>query len=297
MDNKNNLAKPNYVGDKVIEIEGRSGDMKLSISGYSGLNNGINASAVMLLDCMMVVATMEGLRKTLVKLPLKDYMAMRGLSDIKSIREQVKRDLNALWRVSFEYRNKNKKQGTWLQARILADMGQIENGDIIFGFSHTFFDIFMIERNKPLFMYFPIDALKGNIRQHPYKFWLARRIALHKRLNLGENNENIIGVQTLISACPNFPTLEDVSRGNRNITSRIVAPFERDMNELASVFTWHYNGKNPKHYDEFVASSITIHWCNYPDVEKLTDKKTEYRSHRSATATPRKKGSGVQVRG
>jgi hypothetical protein len=261
-------------------------DFKLFIKGYMELANGVNQSAAMLLDSLMIAATQSGLRSTLITLPLKEYMNMRDLRDEKETRAQVKRDIDALERVSFEYRGIGK-QRAWLRVSIAGGtVGQIKNGDIVFRFNQDFFDSYRIgSENKYLYMYFPREALRGNIRQHPHKYWIARKIAEHKRMNLGKPNEDIISVQTLIDACPHFPNYESIIKSSdRHILERIIDPFERDMDELNQSLAWHYTDmeENPRDYQTFITATVTIIWKYYPDTKELEDKKAK-RSKKTAS--------------
>jgi hypothetical protein len=63
-----------------------SSDFKLFIQGYQELVNWVNTSASKLLDSLLIKATESGLHDTLVRLPLKEYMEMRGLRDEKETR-------------------------------------------------------------------------------------------------------------------------------------------------------------------------------------------------------------------
>ena len=256
-------------------------DFKLFIRGYRELVNGVNQSAAMLLDSLMIAATENGLQSTLITLPLREYMDIRELKDEKEIRAQVKRDIDALERVSFEYKGLGKNKGAWLKVSIAGGtVGQIKNGDIIFRFNQDFFDSFRVGTNRYIFMYFPREALRGNIKQHPHKYWLARKIAEHKRMNLGKGNEDIISVKTLIDACPHFPSY------TRRVTERIINPFERDMDELNESLSWHYTDieETPKDYQTFINATVTINWKYYPDTKKIEDGKAK-----RARATARKK--------
>lgn len=267
-----------------------SSDFRLFIRGYQELVNGVNQSAAMLLDSLMITATMNGLQSTLVKLPLREYMNMRSLKDEKETRAQVKRDIDALERVSFEYKGTGKQRGVWLKIHISGGtVGQIKNGDIIFRFNQDFFDSFKVsEKSSYLYMYFPREALKGNIRQNPHKYWLARQISTHKRMNLGKPNEDIIGVRTLIDACPNMPTYEDVMALNRNFLQHIIEPFERDMDALNETLSWHYNNseEGPQDYQTFMDATVKIHWRYYPDTKKLEEARAKWAKKLSA---PKKK--------
>lgn len=240
----------------------------------------------------MITATQNGLQSTLVKLPLREYMNMRGLKDEKETRAQVKRDIDALERVSFEYKGTGKQRGVWLKIHISGGtVGQIKNGDIIFRFNQDFFDSFKVsEKTSYLYMYFPREALQGNIRQHPHKYWLARQISTHKRMNLGKPNEDIIGVKTLIDACPNMPTYEDVMALNRNFLQHIIEPFERDMDALNETLSWHYNNseEGPQDYKTFMESTVKIQWRYYPNTKQLEDTRAKWSKKLS---TPKKKNN------
>lgn len=251
-------------------------DFKLFIRGYKELLNGVKQSAAMLLDSLMITATREGLKSTLVKLPLREYMEMRGLRDEKSTRAQVKRDIDALERISFEFKGAGIQKRVWLKVSISGGtVGQIKNGDIIFRFNQDFFDSFkMSDNGKYLYMYFPREALQVNINNHPYTYWLARKISEHKRMNLGKPNEDVVSVQTLIESCPNYPSYEEVMKTGRAVTQRIIEPFERDMDTLTDSLSWHYNSEeSPGDYKGFMESTVTIQWNNYPYAGNLVARK------------------------
>jgi len=242
-------------------------DFRLFIKGYRELAHGVKQSAAMLLDSLMIIATENGMADTLVTLPLKRYMHMRGLSDEKEIRKQVKADIDALERISFEYRGTGKNKGAWLRVHIAGGTsGQIKNGDIIFRFNQDFFDSFKVgDSGKYLYMFFPQEALQGSIRANPWKYWLARKIAEHKRMNIGKPNEDVIGVQTLIDGCPDYPTYESVMAESRHVGMLIIDPFERNMDALAPRITWEYQlPEPPRDYHDFIDANVAIHWSAYP---------------------------------
>lgn len=248
-------------------------DFKLFIKGYDELLSGVKQSAAMLLDSLMIKATETGLKDTLVTLPLNEYMAMRELKDEKETRRQVKEDLAAIERVSFEYRGTGKNKGAWLKVHISGGTtGQVKNGDIIFRFNQEFYDSFKAEEgNRYLYMYFPREALQGNIKYNPWKYWLARKISEHKRMNIGKSNENVISVKTLIDACPNFPEYKEIMEGARQISKRIIEPFERDFNALNPTITWEYQNlkESPGNYTDFIGANIVVHWATYPALPQI----------------------------
>lgn len=276
--------------------------LRVFIQGYIDLveKGGITQSAARLLDCLLICATNQGLNSTYVTLPLKEYMAMRGLSDRKAAREQANRDLEALFRVSFEFPAKQRGKVTWTRARICEAIGEVKSGDIVFSFAPTFFNSLRVnDTGKYLHMFLPREALQGNINKNPYMYWLGRKIAEHKRMNLGKTNENIIAVKTLLGACPDFPTYKEVMATGRQVNRRIIEPFERDMDAFNESFSWNYidgNGHTPSDYASFSAAMVAISWKNYPDTGELAARKTQrtQRENKARTAAFKKNKKNEQ---
>lgn len=243
-------------------------DFRLFIRDYSQLTGGINTSAAKLLDSLLITATKHGLGDTLVQLPLKEYMRMRGLKDIKETRKQVKRDIDALERVRFEYRGRGKERGTWLNVTLAGGTSGIKNSIIFFRFNEDFYQSLRIS-SRFLFMFFPEEALRLNDNANPYSYAFARRISEHKRMNVGLPGADTIRVKTLIDACAIFPRYEDVADGAGAVSRRMIEPFERDLNALGKSFTWTYVGAPPTNYQSFVDASIHIRWHDYPSTHQL----------------------------
>lgn len=246
-------------------------DFKLFVKEYTQLSNGISTSAAKLLDSLMITATSAGLQNTLVELPLRTYMQMRGLRDEKETRKQVKRDIDALSRIRFEYRGKGKEKGSWLNVYVSGGTSGIKNGIIYFRFNEDFYHSLRVHPTRFLFMHMPMEALRLNDNANPYSYALSRRITEHKRMNLGRPNADRIRVGTLIDACPNFPTYDEVMAGNRNVTDRMIGPFERDMDALSPFFSWHYDGEGegPGSYFEFREAMVVVKWVKAPDTGRL----------------------------
>ena len=264
-------AHVDLYGNAVFSAEG----LRFHIRGYRELMRGVTQSAVMLLDILLITAAKNGLRDTLVSLPLSEYMQIRGLTSRKDAMSCAKLDLQALDRISFEYLGRDIRKGEMWQ-RISISGGRIEAveyGNIAFRFGQDFFDLFCNGKckNKYSYMYMPCEALKGNTRHLPYKYWFGRRIALHKRMNIGKGNENKVSVKTLITNAPNYPDYERIRSGtDRHITERILDVFERCMNALGSVITWDYAGAGEvSTYKTFITAVINAHWQHYPYTTNL----------------------------
>ena len=300
----NNLAKKltsKIIDPAQIDLYGNgkveTKDFRLFIRGYTELVNGINTSASKLLDGLLITATADGLNDTTVRLSLKEYMKMRGLKDERKARAQIKRDIDVLKRVSFEYVGQGKAKGNWLSVTLAGEVSGIINSIIIFQFGSSFYNSLKINENKsPLFMYFPKEALRLNDNAHPYSYFFARKIAAHKRMNIGKPNEDIIGVSTLIDACASFPSYNDVKRLGGHIAQRMLDPFERDMDALSDAFIWEYAGNQPSTYQEFIESNVHIIWGNYPDTTKLEEGKAKRKQRAAQQKNQSKKILELQLK-
>jgi hypothetical protein len=251
-------------GNAVIEKNG----FKVFIDQFNQLKNGVRPTAQQLLDALLIEATEsskspEESEDTLVTLPLKKYMQIRGLSDEKHARSQVKEDLDSLAKLRIYFAEKNNNY----DFPICGGKG-IVRGVITIRFDKDFFKLY---RSYPVMAYHE-ELLKINLRANPYSLRLGRRILEHKNMNIGKSNENIMRVATLLDAIPEMPSYEELGEAGQ-VRKRIIDPFERDMNyfEKANMFTWHYCGKNgaemsePTTRREFEESLIKFTWLDYPD--------------------------------
>jgi ElaB/YqjD/DUF883 family membrane-anchored ribosome-binding protein len=253
-------------------------DFKLVIKNYNELTRGLEQSTLQLLDTLGIVATQNGQDKeTLVILPLKEYMEMRGLKDIKSAREQVVQDLDTLFnaRISFKDKTKSKRHGGDFADIRIIQRQEISKGIIYCRFGEDFYKVY---RSYTIMPYHK-EGLKFNGNNNPNSYYFHRRISEHKNMNIGKSNENIIGVETLLKASPNIPTLQDLNIPQ--VSKRIINPFIRDMDELTErgILKWHFIGdkglqiEEPDTYNEFITANIKIEWINYPDQTKRLEAK------------------------
>lgn len=127
---------------------------------YKDLDRGITETTARLLICLMIAATRQGLQEPSVTLPLKEYMAMRGLSDEKEVRNQIKNDIELLRRM--EYSTKNRGNYAWETISVFGGgAGQLKNGNIVFDFSTRFFDsYFNMDVGTDIVKYCPVCGRK-----------------------------------------------------------------------------------------------------------------------------------------
>lgn len=239
-------------------------DFHVIIEQYSQIQNGIRPSAKLLLDAIITKFTETGNEtSTEVRLPLKEYMEMRGRKDIDEAREQANYDLAVLSHIQIPVRKDLSSEP--VDMNICSYKNRIERGVIVFAFNPYF-----VKAVKDYWsvMSYPAEMLQVNTKKNPNTYNLFRRICEHKRMNYGRKNADRIKVETLLEACPNIPKYEAV-KDIGGIDQRIIRPFERDL-DVINAFKWNYCGKNgaqiddPASYEEFVKANIKITWGEYP---------------------------------
>ena len=271
------LTIDQITGDATI----KNGNFILTIPKYEQLT-GLKTSTYQLLDAITVALTESGAKSPTVILPLEEYMKRRGLKDRKEAKTQAKADMEILRGASFSWEERRGKKTESYSFVNLADSGEIRrNGDIVFTYGTTFYNILL---GYPVMPY-PAQLQTLNSKRNPNSYYLLRKIAEHKNMNIGKKNEDIIAVKTLLSGAPFIPSYEEVMSGNRNIADRIIGVFERDMDALETTLSWHYchsleqpltdEELNTMSYATFEGLMIHTEWRNYPDQTARLERKAE----------------------
>ena len=268
----NDLSNIGILGD----FKYNSKDIEIFIENYRELEKGVRLTAKMLLDAIVIKATEENQNGNKITLPLDEYMNMRGLKDKKSAREQVKEDLDALYKISMNFKStygkgKNKKTD-YFDSRICTQKGIIK-GDIVFTFEQDFLKII---KTYPVMAY-PKEILSFNTQYNPNSYNLARKITEHRNMNRIKQNKNIISVKTLLRACTEIPSYEDI-KNIGGIHQRIISRFERDLDAI-KFLSWHYCLKNEESipnetienmtYSEFEELNVKITWNEEIEIKKI----------------------------
>ena len=259
----------------------KKGNFTLTIPNYSKLS-GLKTSTYQLLDAITIALTESGAKSPTVIIPLSAYMDKRGLKDRKEAKNQVKADLEVLRQASITGEEKRGKNTNAYSFVNIADSGEVKrNGDIVFTFGNTFFQMLL---SYPVMPY-PAQLQTINNKRNPNSYYLLRKIAEHKNMNIGKKNEDIIAVKTLLAVAPNIPSYEEVMVGNKHITERIITPFERDMDALEATLKWYYCHSNNTpltdeelqelSYSTFEGLLIKIEWVVYPDQTARLERKAE----------------------
>lgn len=271
-----------------VDLNGKAtivrGDLTLTVKNYQNLV-GLRASSFQLLDMLIAEATKNGVSQNLeIKLPLRKYMEMRGLKNLKEARNQVNDDLDLLYNLSIHFDQKNdddkprRRSANYADMRIITTKGIVNS--VIFVTLNTNF--YSMLQKSPV-MLFPTLLWKFNNKYNPNSYYLLKKISTHKNMNYGKKNEDIISVQTLLNSTPILLTYEKIKQGNRNINDRIIEPFERDLDACSDYFTWQYchKGNTPLsdeelqqlNYFNFANCLVKVNWKTYPNQKRLERKK------------------------
>lgn len=257
-------------------------DFKVFIEGYQNLSGGLRVSTHKLLDVCAINLTRqndfrgEGELQTAVMIPLEDYMRLCGIPLTKpskdKTRRRVQEDLEALYSVSIEWREKSGKSvKDYAKMRIVSAQG-IKSGMIHVGFSPEFAKYL----TNAYIMQYPIALLKVDER-NPNSYHIGRKLLLHFSMdnNQKKGTANIVGVRALLSACPDIPDYEDVMASDRHTDRRIRTPLEDALNALDFI-TWEYvNSKSAPladgqilntTFDEFRELYVRFTVKNYPPI-------------------------------
>lgn len=257
------------------------GDLTVTIPAFTEIA-GLKTSTYQLLDALTVALTESGAKSPVVALSLDEYMAKRGLKDKKEARKQATEDLETLFnaKISFTEKRKKGQPQDFHDVRLIDSKG-IKKGVINVSFGGTFYNILMGYTVMP----YPAQLWTLNGKRNPNSFYLLRKIAEHKNMNVGKKNEDTIAVKTLLKVAPYIPSYEEVMAEDRAISRKIIEPFERDMDALSETLSWEYCHSNGEpltkdevesfSYELFKGLLIRTAWRNYPDQTARLERKAE----------------------
>lgn len=260
-------------------VIGSGGVMQLSFIDFDKLTR-LTWTTRRLFIALNSVFTAEGSQYKTVRLPLREYMEMCDLKNEKETRRQVKRDLTSLRKTAFTFTDTTSyNRKNFLDVSILQD-GGIWNSIIVATWSDKLFSL--LKDYPRMYFHELFYRLDASNKHAAALFW---KIQTHKRINAGEATENRLSVKKLLDACPELPTYEQVMKGNRNLTDRIIKPFEDNLDALEEALTWEYchSGGAPLTdeelqnftYDLFITLLVQFHWKEYPDQSKLIEGKAK----------------------
>ena len=293
-----------------IDYEGNAsytkGNLTVGILDYrklfSNTTGNFNIATKRLMDMVTLEFTSNG-NNPFIKIPLNIYMEKCGLRDKKKARKQVNEALDLLFATAISYDDSTKKNKSknYMDMRIIEKKG-IDNGVIYICFTQTFAAMLS---NDCSIMPYPLALLKlSGGKSHPHAYYILRRMAEHKYMNAGKSNENTIAVRTLVEACDDLPTEEEVRNStDRHLSKRIARPFMEDLEEACKqigigevgyYLTYERGERIPDQelcdlpYDTFINAYIHFdEWPDYPDQTKRLE------TRKAKKATKHKTGKNI----
>lgn len=298
----NELSKQIVVPGTKFDLDRFTGVASINRGGFqlSFINpnefTGLKGSTHRLLDALIMVFTENGSRDKTVRIPLREYMELCGLKNIKETRRQVNADLWTLRQMGITFTDKTSGVDRNYINVSIAQAHGIANSVIALTWGDVFYDILRDYPTMPLHRL----IFRLNPRLRPHSRPLFRKIQEHKRINAGKPSEDTLSVTTLLSVCPEMPTYEKVMTGNRNLYDLIIKPFEENMDALEEALSWEYCHTNGTPlteeelaaftYEIFITLLVKTTWRDYPDQTALIEAKSKRRANAERRKAASKKG-------
>lgn len=320
-------------GNAIIEEEGFKAFMK----GYTSIKGGLSTGAKKMLDAGALELTAnnhfrakEGQPlETAVAIPLEEYGRMRGydltprptttpeqaeaekkrLTNVMhEIRKRANAELELLYSLSLSWTEPGKKRnGDYVDVRVLQSKG-IKGGYINMRFSEDITNYLC----HAFVMQYPL-ALQGVDERNPRTYNIGYKLALHHSMdnNRAKGTNNIISVKSLLEACGDIPTFEEVqaSKDVGHWERRIKDPLEKALDTIQAegvIQSWEYcNSKGVAledgqasipDYHTFMELYILFTMEGEPDQSERLQRKAE-RKEATKKKRPRKKAASKEKDG
>lgn len=314
-------------GNATIEEEG----FKAFVKGYSSLKGGLSTGAKKMLDAGALKLTTNNHFRTkegqpldtAVAITLEEYGRMRGydltprptttpeqaeaekkrLHNVMcEIRKRANAELELLYCLSLSWTEPGrKKNADYSDVRVLQSKG-IKGGYINMRFSEDITNYLC----HAFVMQYPL-ALQGVDERNPRTYNIGYKLALHHSMdnNREKGTNNIISVKSLLDACGDIPTFEEVQASkNRGHWERLIKdPLEKALDTIQAegvIQSWEYcNSKGVAledgqasiaDYQTFTELYIFFQMEGEPDQSERLQRKAE-RKEAAKRKRPRKKAA------
>ena len=311
-------------GNAMIEEEG----FKAFFKDYAKLKGGLSVGAKKLLDAGALALTAQNHFRakqgqhinTAVAIALEEYGRLRGFditprqtstpeeeeaekkrltNVMHEIRKRANAELALLYSLSLSWTEPGKKQADYTDVRILQSKG-IRNGYINMRFSEDIANYL----THAYIMQYP-TALQAIDERNPRTYNVGWKLALHHSIdnNRAKGTANIISVTSLLDACGDMPSFEDIQASkNRGHWERLIKdPLEKALDAAQSsgvIVSWEYcNSKGIplddgqvtiSDYQTFITLYVHFEMMEEPDQSERLQRKAE-RIEAAKKKRPRKK--------
>lgn len=311
-------------GNAMIEEEG----FKAFFKDYAKLKGGLSVGAKKLLDAGALALTAQNHFRakqgqhinTAVAIALEEYGRLRGFNItprqtstpeeeeaekkrltnvMHEIRKRANAELALLYSLSLSWTEPGKKQADYTDVRILQSKG-IRNGYINMRFSEDIANYL----THAYIMQYP-TALQAIDERNPRTYNVGWKLALHHSIdnNRAKGTANIISVTSLLDACGDMPSFEDIQASkNRGHWERLIKdPLEKALDAAQSsgvIVSWEYcNSKGIplddgqvtiSDYQTFITLYVHFEMMEEPDQSERLQRKAE-RIEAAKKKRPRKK--------
>lgn len=298
-------------GNAMIEEEG----FKAFFKDYAKLKGGLSVGAKKMLDAGALALTAQNHFRakqgqhinTAVSIALEEYGRLRGyeitprqtstpeeeeaekkrLTNVMhEIRKRANAELALLYSLSLSWTEPGKKQANYADVRILQSKG-IRGGYINMRFSEDIANYL----THAYIMQYPA-ALQAIDERNPRTYNVGWKLALHHSIdnNRARGTANIISVTSLLDACGDIPTFEEIqaSKDRGHWEQRIKTPLEKALDaaqESKVILSWEYcNGKGTPlddrqiaipDYHTFIALYVHFEMMEEPDQSERLQRKAE----------------------
>ena len=313
-------------GNAMIEEEG----FKAFFKDYAKLKGGLSVGAKKMLDAGALALTAQNHFRakqgqhinTAVAIALEEYGRLRGFditprqtstpeeeeaekkrltNVMHEIRKRANAELALLYSLSLSWTEPGKKQADYTDVRILQSKG-IRGGYINMRFSEDIANYL----THAYIMQYP-TALQAIDERNPRTYNVGWKLALHHSMdnNRAKGTANIISVTSLLNACGDMPSFEDIQASkNRGHWERLIKdPLEKALDAAQSsgvIVSWEYcNSKGIplddgqvtiSDYQTFIALYVHFEMMEEPDQSERLQRKAE-RIEAAKKKRPRKKAA------
>ena len=310
-------------GNATIEEEG----FKAFIKGYTNLKGGLSVGAKKMLDAGALALTAQNHFRakqgqhinTAIAIPLEEYGRMRGYDltprqtstpeeeeaekkrldgELHNARKKANAELALLYSLSLTWTEPGKKQADYTDVRVLQSKG-IRNSYINMRFTEDIANYL----THAYIMQYP-TALQAIDERNPRTYNIGWKLALHHSMdnNRARGTANIISVKSLLEACGDMPSFEEVQAKNRGHWERSIKdPMEKALDAAQNsgvILSWEYcNSKgipldeaqvSIPDYQTFIALFVHFEMVEEPDQTERLQRKAE-RIEAAKKKRPRKK--------